>query len=114
MNSELITEVTEMVSKFTGVSPRELTLETTLFHDLGIDGDDAVDFFTEFEAGFHVDLSDFKISKYFGSETSGLLSSMIIWLQGVWTGDYHQAASVEPITLCDLIESAQARRWIKS
>ncbi len=114
MNTDLSTEVFAMVSHFTGVRSQELTPETTLFHDLGIDGDDAVDFFEEFGKAFHVNLTDFKIARYFGSEGGDPVSAIATWLQGWWTGNYHSAAGVAPITLRDLVEAARAGRWIRA
>lgn len=114
MNRDLSTEVFAMVSKFTCVQRQKLTLETTVFYDLGIDGDDAVEFFEEFGSAFHVDLTDFKIEKYFGPEASDPLSSIVTWLQGWWKGDHHSAAGVMPITLRDLVEAARAGRWVET
>ena len=102
-----------MVSEFTRVRPQVLTLETTLFYDLGIDGDDADEFFEEFGRTFGVDLTDFNIQSHFGPEVSVPFLSILIWFQGWWTGDYHRAAGVVPISLHDLVQAAQARRWVK-
>lgn len=113
MNTDLSSEVFAMVSEFTGVRAEKLTLETTLFGDLGMDGDDAVDFFEEFANAFRVDLADFEINQYFGPEAAGdPVSSIINLLQVWWTGDSHKAANVMPISLRDLVEAARARRWI--
>lgn len=113
MNPDVTTEVFALVSEFTRVR-RKLTLETTLFYDLGIDGDDAVEFFEEFGKAFHVDLMDFKIEKYFGPEASDPLSSIATWIQGWWTGNHHRAAGVVPITLRDLVEAAETKRWART
>lgn len=115
MNTDLSAEVFAMVAEFTGVRQQKLTLETTLFGDLGVDGDDAVDFFEEFAKTFGVDLADFKINQYFGPEVSSdPFSSIINLLQGWWMGDSHKAADVKPISLRDLVEAARAGRWIKT
>ena len=113
MNHDLSREVFAMVSEFTRVRPQVLTWETTLFHDLGIDGDDAVEFFEEFGTTFGVDLTDFNIENHFGSEASDPFSSILTWVQGCWTGDHHSAAGVVPISLHDLVQAAQAGRWVK-
>lgn len=113
MNHDLSTQVFAMVSEFTGVRPQELTLETTLLYDLGIDGDDAVEFFEEFARTFGVDLSDFNIETHFGPEASDPFSSILTWVQGWWIGDHHSAAGVVPISLHDLVQSARAGRWVK-
>lgn len=113
MNPDVTTEVLAMVSAFIRVR-RKLTLEDTLFYDLGIDGDDAADFFEEFGKAFQVDLTDFKIEKYFGPEASDPFSSIATWVRGWRTGDHHSAAGVVPITLRDLVEAARAGRWVET
>lgn len=102
-----------MVAEFTSVKLQALSLETTLFHGLGIDGDDGVDFFEQFASVFGVDLTDFKIEEYFGPEASEPITSIGIWIKGWWIGDHHRAARVIPITLGDLVKAAQAGRWVK-
>jgi acyl carrier protein len=114
MNSDLKARVLAMVSEFTCVQPLEITQETTLFYDLGIDGDDAVEFFEEFERAFRVDLTDFKIEKHFGTEASEPLSSIMTWLQGWWTKNHDSAAGVVPISVHDLVEAARLGRWVKT
>lgn len=102
-----------MVSEFTGAPPETLTPETTLFYDLGIDGDDAIEFFDEFRKSFGVDLTEFKIESHFGPEASGPISSMVTWFRGWWIGDHHRAAGVVPISLHNLVLTAQAGRWVR-
>jgi acyl carrier protein len=46
----------------------EISSATRLYEDLKIDGDDAVDFFQEFEKEFRVDISGLDLSKYFNGE----------------------------------------------
>ena len=113
MNHDLSREVFAMVSEFTRVRPQVLTWETTLFHDLGIDGDDADEFFEEFGRTFRVDLRDFNIESHFGPEASDPFSSILTWFQGWWIGDHHRAAGVVPISLHDLVQAAKAGRWVK-
>jgi len=113
MNDDLSREVFAMVSEFTRVRPQELTSETTLFYDLGIDGDDAVEFFEEFGRAFGVDLTHFNIENHFGPEASDPFSSVITWFQGWWKGDHHSAVGVVPISLQELVLAARAGRWVK-
>lgn len=112
MRDDLTTKVFTMVSEFSGIRQQDLHMETTLFRDLGIDGDDAVDFFNEFGKRFQVDLADFNLGKHFGPEASDPLSSVITWVQGWWTGDHHSAAGVTPVYLRDLVEAAHLGRWV--
>ena len=113
MNNELTQDVFAMVSEFTGVRSEKLTSTTTLFCDLGIDGDDAIEFFEEFGRTFRVDLTELNIENHFGPEGSNPFTSTITWVQGWWTVDHHRAAGVVPISLQDLVKAAQAGRWVK-
>lgn len=63
-------EVKQCIAGFAGVSTEILKDETSLFHDLGMDGDDAHDFMQEFASRFQVDLAHFVFSDYFGAEAA--------------------------------------------
>ena len=63
---------------------------------LGMDGDDAVSFMTEFAEKFHVDMRHFDSKKHFGSEG--------IWPAGLWIKQI-------PITIADLVEAARSGVW---
>src|SRR5437773_2571583 len=81
------------------VSEERLTPDTTLFDDLGIDGDDAIEFFEAFQQRFEVDLGSFELRRYFGPEGWPLryLVIMPFWL--LWMarpGEPHQKAKVQP------------------
>lgn len=68
--SSIADEVKQCIAGFTGISTEILKDETSLFHDLGMDGDDAHDFIQEFASRFQVDLTDFVFSDYFGAEAA--------------------------------------------
>ena len=65
--------LTEFVSKQTSVSAGRLTPHTRLFHDLGLDGDDAVEFFEVFEREFAVDLSGMDWNQHIEPESAGCM-----------------------------------------
>lgn len=50
------------------IDSKRLTLDTLIEKDLGITGDDAIDFMEEFAQEFDIDIISFNYSKYFGSE----------------------------------------------
>jgi len=50
------------------IKPKKLTLDTLIERDLGITGDDSIDFIEEFAQEFNVDITSFDYSKYFGGE----------------------------------------------
>ena len=74
-------EVKKFISISLSVPLNRISEETSLFHDLGIDGDDAVDFLNEFSDYFNVNLSKFNFNDYFGAEASptpwGFVSELI-------------------------------------
>ena len=49
--------------------PREqVSADTSLSWDLGLDGDEAIEFLEEYSERFSVDVSQFEFSKHFGGE----------------------------------------------
>jgi acyl carrier protein len=45
------------VAEETGYNPKRLALDSRLAHDIGVDGDDAVELFQKFEQKYDVDLA---------------------------------------------------------
>lgn len=68
MNKDLRSRVGRFVAHYCAVDIERIRDSTTLFADLGIDGDDAVDFFEAFRDEFGVDLSSLELSRQFGPE----------------------------------------------
>lgn len=60
-------EVIELLARFSSWESREISPELSLFHDLGMDGADASDFFEAFSQQFSVDLSSLYLdwNRYF-------------------------------------------------
>jgi hypothetical protein len=87
----------------------EIAIQTNLRQDLGIDGDDAVVFFSLFSIKFNVDLSEFEIDKYFGPE-AGLISIFFLPFY-----DCKDPPSLKDsvITVEDLINAAKSGKWDK-
>jgi acyl carrier protein len=63
-----IEDIKEFTSKMLAIPVNKFSDEASLFHDLGVDGDDAIDFLDEFSRVFNVKLSKFHYSEYFGAE----------------------------------------------
>lgn len=61
-------DLKEFVIKQSAVTDEEITSATSLADDLGISGDDAVEFIVAFGKAFNVDISQFRISDYFKPE----------------------------------------------
>ena len=58
----------QFVAQERAVPLEKVQMDTTLFGALGLDGDDAAEFFETFSRQFEVDLSRFDRSTHFGPE----------------------------------------------
>jgi acyl carrier protein len=110
MNTELLEEVKAFVAEFWREPKGRLSAETSVNDDLGMDGDDGVEFMQAFGERFAVDLTSFSHDKYFGPEAGATPLSMVkgIILR-VKTGTWSNLA---PLRLCDLTEAAERRSWV--
>jgi acyl carrier protein len=54
---ELEKRIIEFAASQTGLDPAKIRLDSRLLHDLGMDGDDAVEFFENFSREFGVDIT---------------------------------------------------------
>ena len=109
--------VRAFVAKQCGVPAATLKPETTLFGDLGLDGDDATEFFEAFREQFVVDLTGLDLRLHFGPEGWPIRYLVIMPLRMLWMarpGEPHRKAHVQPIRLSSLVHSVETGRWIKS
>ena len=108
MNNELYERVkTFIVEQVVWGSEEELTPDTRLLHDLGIDGDEGNELLEAFCEEFDIqNMSEIDLSAYFGPE-GGDLFIFLYYL--VFDRDKFLRI---PITLRDLVKSAEAKRWI--
>jgi hypothetical protein len=115
MDPGLATRVIKFTAETVGVKESNIRLETTLLGDLGLTGDDAVDFFVSYAKTFEVDLSAFRCIDHFGPECGiGLFELIALMISPIWKPkkvDPHVAANKLPITVKDLIEAAEKKRW---
>lgn len=95
------------VSKYWSVPVNRLSQETKLEDDLGITGDDAVDFFDKFSKEFNIDLSALDFRRYFESEGVGLIN--FSWLFGKRK---KVKRSLHEITIADLANAFKIGKWI--
>ena len=77
MQKESFNNITQLVEKYMGKYKFELNRNTSLEKDIGLTGDDAVEFMLEYSKNFKVDLSLFEISKYFYPEGDAFLSDLV-------------------------------------
>jgi len=67
-DQEIEAEVFRLIEEVTNVPVAKLTLETRVGHDLGVDGDDAVEILMALKKRYSVDISAFKFDEHFGTE----------------------------------------------
>lgn len=107
----LYDRIVAFVSKERAVSPDRVKPETTLFGDLGTDGDDGIKLLEDFAREFHVDMSGCDASRYFGSE------GLPPWFLFCWIilafrrGTLEERARLQPVRITDLVRSAELGRW---
>ena len=96
----------EFLSAHLSVNSSRLQPETRLNQDLGVDGDDGLEFMVAFSNRFSVEMSAFDPSMYFGPECSGNPLMYLWWfITRTWP-------KYKPITLSDLQSSINSGVWI--
>ena len=106
-----------LVSGQSGVPEAEITLETRLFEDLGMDGDDGAELLAAFGDEFGVDIRGLAPNNYFNDETTftgySLMIPVIAFLSPAFRAWVERASrGLRALSVRDLVASARARRWI--
>ena len=99
-------QIRQFVSGALSVKPERLNPETRIGHDLGVDGDDGVEFMQAFAVHFGVDLADFERSQHFGPEAG--CNPLYLLYYYLFAG---ARSKFVPITLADLVHSVQEEKW---
>jgi hypothetical protein len=110
------------VAGFCGLKRQQLTTDSTLFGDLGIDGQDGWELMAAFGKEFHVDLLAFRATRHFGPEAGPPVYALVMelwwgirWLfyKGHPLGPQtpEERVHVKPIRISDLIAAARNGRW---
>jgi hypothetical protein len=97
-------------------STKAITASTTLFGDLGVDGDDGDEFLVAFMKRFSVDMSGYRGNRHFGPE------GFVPWAPLVWLllalrlrrepkSTPESRAGLIPVPVQVLIDSARAGKW---
>ena len=76
MNDEIFNTLKEFVIKQSAVDDEEITMDTQIENELGVTGDDAVDFMIAYGNTFNVDVTKFMAADYFGPERNVFLSEL--------------------------------------
>jgi hypothetical protein len=69
----LYNRILDFVSSETTTRSQNLSGSTDIAKELGVEGDDAVEFMIKFQKEFGVDLSNFHFDQYFGGEGFNLI-----------------------------------------
>ena len=106
-----------LVSGQSGVPEAEVTLETRLFEDLGMDGDDGHELLEAFADEFGVDMSRMAPYNYFDDEPPRFWYSSLIPVVAFISPRFctyvrHVSRGRRTITVRGLVASARTRRWI--
>ncbi|MCH7569643.1 MAG: DUF1493 family protein, partial [Deltaproteobacteria bacterium] len=106
-----------LVSGQSGVPETEITLETRLFEDLGMDGDDGAELLAAFGDEFGVDIRGLAPNNYFNDETTftgySLMIPVIAFLSPAFRAWVERASrGLRALSVRDLVASARARCWI--
>jgi acyl carrier protein len=99
-------QVVRWLSSHLAISREKVGLELSLFHDLGVTGDDACELMAAFSKHFGVDLTEFHFEHHFtneGYDPTQALHSLI--------SDRRNQPRI-PLTVADLIEAAKKRAWL--
>ena len=111
MSLPTFVEVSEFVASFVGVPSERISLSTTLFGDLGIDGEDGSDLLVAFGERFNVDLSALDVTRHFGPEGFwpwAPLYWVVLWMR---SGTPEQKVRRSPIRIADLVSAAESGKW---
>lgn len=109
--------VIEFVASFTGSKAERSHLQTTLYGDLGVAGDDGWDLIQAYGKKFQVDLTEFQSEHHFGSEGVSILAPLsLLWM--ILSHPFREKRSPEEesnlqaVRIRDLITFARAGRWM--
>lgn len=110
--------VRALVSAHTGVPEAEITPETRLYEDLGLDGNDGLAFLAAFADEFGIDLGPVAPLNYFNDAAAftgyATLLPVAARLSPAFRARVRRAArGLRALRLRDLVASARAGRWIR-
>jgi len=102
-------EVRHLVSKEAGVSIERIRATSRLQDDLGMDGDDAVEFFQAYERAFRVDISALWVewSSHFGPEGGASPAILLLFAPGA-------IVAMTSIFIIETITGIPLSSWLRS
>lgn len=96
MSEEILNQLINLIEKKMGKYKHQITRETYLEKDLGISGDDAIEFLLDYGKKFNVNMSGFDFKKYFTPEGDSLLPTIIKTISG------KKESKIKELTVGDL------------
>ncbi len=82
MSEEIFNKLKSFVIKQSAVNDEEIIRATKIENDLGVTGDDAVEFIVAYGKAFNVDVTKFMAADYFEAEGDCILPAIIRFLTG--------------------------------
>lgn len=110
-----MTPIEERVAKFVSrqVGSRlPITSTTTLFGDLGVDGEDGSDLLDAFGKEFSVDMAQCDPQQYFGPEGCYPWAPLYWLIVAFRKGSHEQRVGLKEISIGALAKSVEAGRWV--
>ncbi len=101
IDEQINKKIIEFLSDQLSIAATSLHLNDRLFHDLGVDGDDAVELLQRYSKEFHVEINHFPFTDYFGNEGTGSPFSYIWRLFSIGQA----RAKKKPLAIFDLINA---------
>ena len=103
MTDDIANIVLQVISKTIGMGVREITMESRVLHDLGLDGDDAIEAIQEISRKCSMDISEFNFETYFRSEPTLLT---LLWF--LPSQRRNRLDKKQPLTVGALIAAARS------
>jgi acyl carrier protein len=115
MNAAIQDAVFALIREERQCKPHQIALDKSLNFDLGMDGEDAVEFFQAFAKKFSVDMTELgeEWNLYFSPEGFDLFGALG-GLLSLFTAPAHTANGKKlPMRISRVVEAAESRRWVK-
>lgn len=103
---ELEVRLFAWIARFLRIHLKDVSLDTRINHDLGVDGLDGVEMIREFGEEFSVDVSNFPYDKYFGPEAGPNPFWPILAIVNLMRNKH--PTGLEPLYVRDLFEMANS------
>ncbi len=107
--------VADFIERVTKYPKERVSMDTTLLQDVGIDGEDAEEFFVEFGRSFSVALDELDLSLHFGGEGypgGTILALPLLLILRILGREARKPDGLKPISVSTLVKAVKTKRWI--